>query len=306
MQLKSLNCKNCGNPLREENGRLQCPVCGSVFDMEENIGAQKIEHMQKSLEDAEASIEADKKALENFMRVKEEAEIEAERQKRERLEAQMREIRKRASRRAVRQLTVSLVITLAVIVLMIFLATKYGGGSKKNKATKSPPPTYVEKNYRITPSELKGSGAFLEELTKQVVENVKQGHDSSVFESTDDGLYIWNRKGDPHVAEYYLVTREDGNYLYMLVVLPMEGVNNSPQSDDVREKDVYVMAYIEDVLIGEDGKVTYYKDQIQTDGSSKYNFMWHADFEKELLLDELIAAKETDPDKPYLVHQFTV
>lgn len=306
MQLRSLNCTNCGNPLREENGRLHCNVCGSFFDMEENLGAQKMEHIQKSLEEAEASIESDKKALEEFMRVKEEAEIEAERKKKERMEAQMREIRKRANQKAIRQLMITLVFSAAIIILMIFLATKFKDTNKNTTAKNNPPPTYVEKNYRITPSELKSSGAFLDELSKAVIENVKDSHDGSVFESTDDGLFIWNIKGEPYVAEYYLATREDRNYLYMLVVLPMEGVNNSPQSDEVREKDVYVMAYVEKVLIGEDGKVTYYEDKIQTDGSSEYNFFWHADFDKDILISEFISAKEADPEKPYIVHQFTV
>ncbi|MBR5425527.1 MAG: hypothetical protein IK106_03295 [Clostridiales bacterium] len=306
MQLKSLNCKNCGNPLREENGRLHCSVCGSSFDMDVSVESQKMEHIQKSLEEAEASIESDKKALEQFMRVKEAAEIEEERKRKQRMEEQMREIRKRASRRAIRQLLITLIISFAVVVLLIFLAVKYGGENKKKKSQNAAPPTYVEKNYRITPSELKNCSAFLEEVSKKAIEGVKKDHDGSVFDSQDDGLYIWNRTGEPYVSEYYLVTRDDGNYLYMLIVLPMHGVNNAPQSDAELDRDVYIMAYVEDVYIGEDGKVNYYEDKIRFDGSSKYNFMWHADFNKDILVEELVAAKETDQKKPYIVHQFEV
>ena len=305
MQLKSLNCKNCGNPLREENGRLHCAVCGSFFDIDVSVETQKMEHIQKSLEDAQSSIESDKKALEEFMRAKEAAEIEAERQKQLQREAQMRELRARATRRAIRQVAISLIVSIAVLTLFVFLVSKYGGGNKKKKS-QNPPPTYVEKNYRITPSDLKDHSDFLEEVSKEAIEGVKKDHDGSVFDSQDDGLYIWNRTGEPYVSEYYLATCEDGNYLYMLIVLPMHGVNNAPQSDAELDRDVYIMAYVEDVLIGEDGKVTYYENRIRTDGSSKYNFMWHADFDKDLLIKELVAAKETDEKKPYIVHQITV
>ncbi|GEM_PF-2210416 len=306
MQLKSLNCKNCGNPLREENGKLHCNVCGSFFDMEENLGAQKMEHIQKSLKEAEASIETDKKALEEFMRVKEEAEIEAERKKRERMEAQMREIRKRANQKAIRQLMITLVFSAAIIILIIFLATKYKNTNKNTTAKNNPPPTYVEKNYRITPTDLKANSAFLEDLTKRTVDAVKKDHAGSVYESTTDALYIWNLNEDPYISEYYLTTREDGNYLYMLVVLPMKGDNNSPQSDDVQYKDVYVMAFVEDVYIGEDGAIHYSEDKLNFDGSSEYNFFWHADFDKDLLVREFVSAKEVDPEKPYIVHMFMV
>ena len=107
-------------------------------------------------------------------------------------------------------------------------------------------------------------------------------------------------------VEYYLTTREDGNYLYMLVVLPMKGDNNSPQSDDVQYKDVYVMAFVEDVYIGEDGAIHYSEDKLNFDGSSEYNFFWHADFDKDLLVREFVSAKEVDPEKPYIVHMFMV
>ena len=92
----------------------------------------------------------------------------------------------------------------------------------------------------------------------------------------------------------------------MLIAMQMKGANNSPNSDEVLDKEVYVMAYVENVVIGEDGKVTYRDDKIKTDRSSDYNFMWHADFETDKLIEELITAKENDSEKPFLLHEFTV
>ena len=50
MKLKSLNCKNCGSPMREINGMLHCDMCGSDFSMEESQEAKTIDHMQQSVE----------------------------------------------------------------------------------------------------------------------------------------------------------------------------------------------------------------------------------------------------------------
>lgn len=304
MKLKSLNCQNCGNPLREVDGKLHCDICGGDFDLEMSFEAKQMAQIQRSLTDAEASIEADKRALEEFQRVKEEAEIEAERQKKERMEEMMRPIRRRAVIGSFIRVGVFLVVCVVVIVVMIHLAKNKNIYPKpKNSTTVT---ETVAKNYRITPSELKGAGAFLEEVSAEAIEMIKKDHDGSVYESTDDALYIWNRTDDLHVMKYYLVTREDRNYLYMLIAMQMKGANNSPHSDEVLDKEVYVMAYVENVTIGEDGKVTYRDDKIKTDGSSDYNFMWHADFETDKLIEELVTAKENDQEKPYLVHEFTL
>lgn len=305
MKLKSLNCQNCGNPLREADGKLHCDVCGSVFDLDVSFETKQMEHIQKSIENAEASIEADKRALEEFQRAKEEAEIEAERQQKARLEEMMRPIRRRSLMHSIRTVVITLVISAVVIVGMIILL-KNLDVSSKSKKKQSTTQTEVAKNYRITPSELKGAGAFLEELSEKTIEMIKKDHDGSVYESTDDTLYIWNRTDDLQVTHYYLLTREDRNYLYMLIAMQMKGANNSPNSDEVLDKEVYVMAYVENVVISEDGKVTYRDDKIKTDGSSKYNYMWHVDFDKEILVDELVNAKVNDEEKPYLLHEFTV
>ena len=58
MKLKSLNCQNCGNPLREADGKLHCDVCGGVYDLDVSFETKQMEHIQKSIENAEASIEA--------------------------------------------------------------------------------------------------------------------------------------------------------------------------------------------------------------------------------------------------------
>lgn len=303
MQLKSLNCKNCGNPLREEGGKLRCDVCGGIFDIETSFENQQMEQIHRSLENSEASIEADKRALEEFQRVKEEAELEAERQRKERMAEMMRPIHRRARISLIRTVVISLAVCLAIIGLM-FLLIKNTQGSAKSKKQQTTTQTTEAKNYRITPSELKGAGAFVEELSDKAIEMVKKDHDGSVFESTDDTLYIWNRTDDLYVKRYYLLTREDRNYLYMLIAMPMQGKNNAPNSDEVLDKEVYVMAYVEDVTIASDGTVSYRDDKIQTDGSSDYNFMWHADFETDKLIEELISAKETDPDNPYVRHEF--
>ena len=62
----------------------------------------------------------------------------------------------------------------------------------------------------------------------------------------------------------------------------------------------------EELMLVDNRKVTYRDDKIKTDGSSKYNFMWHVDFGKEILVDELVNAKVNNEEKPYLLHEFTL
>ena len=302
MKLKSLNCKNCGSPLREENGQLHCSVCGSTFPIEVSVEARKIEQMQRSLEESEASIEADKRALEEFHRAKEEAQMESERKKEQQREAFRREVRKKANYAMIRGLVFTMVISFAIIGGVLFLASRLGS-SKKAKATTT---TTEGKNYRITPSNLKSAGTFLPDLTEKVIEMEKENHSGSVYESTDDTLFIWNLSGDPYIEEYYLLTRDDRNWLYMLVALPMEGFDNGGSGFENREKLGYEMVCIEDVLIGTDGTVTYYEDRISTDGSSEYSFFWHAEFDKDFLVEEVIGGKEKDAEYPCLLHKFTL
>ena len=307
MKLKSLNCNNCGNPLREENGKLHCDVCGSDFDIEVDFEAKKMERIQQSLENSRESIEADKRALEEFQRAKDEAEIRAEQERRARLEESLRAMRKRSLAHTFKVVGVTLAVCVIGIVAMYALLRSLDSSSKKSKkAENQTTVTTVAKNYRITPSELKKEGAFVEELTKKTVEKLKEDHSGSVLESTDEALYIWNLSADPYVVKYYLLTRDDGNYLYMLMALPMKGDNNSPNSDEVREKEMYVMAYVEDLAIDADGKFSYRDDKIMTEGSSKYNFFWHADSDADVLIAELITEKETDQTKGYVLHEFTM
>ncbi|MBO4928419.1 MAG: hypothetical protein J5379_09265 [Clostridiales bacterium] len=302
MKLKSLNCKNCNSPLREVDGKLHCDVCGSSFDIEMSAEAQQIEQIHKSIENSRENIEADKRALEEFHRVKEEAQIERERRIREDIEAKMRETRKKAFRSTMIKTGVTIGICIAIVAVMVIVLKNTQPEGKK-KATTT---TTEEKNYRLIPAVITGDSAFVEELSGKVVDMIKKDHEGSVYESTDDTLYIWNLSADPYIEEYYLLTREDRNYLYMLVAMPMIGKDNGNPEGEDREMVGYVFAYVEDVLVGKDGKLAYDEDGIQTTGSSQYNFMWHADFDRKFLIDEVIGGMEKDPEKPYVAQEFTV
>ena len=297
MKLKSLNCKNCGSPMREINGMLHCDMCGSDFSMEESQEAKTIDHMQQSVEKERASIETDKQSLEKFQMIKEQAQLEKE----ARNKAFFQKVRKEASRKAVVHTAIALAVSFAVIGLFVFLVANKDS-KKKPKATTT---TTVAKNYRVTPSELKEDPAFIRELTAKASNFEKEGRKGAVLESTSDTLYIWNLNGDPYVMEYFLLTRDDGNYLYMLMGIPMVGDDNGDPDSELIEREVYEMVYIEDVLIGPDGKITYYNDQLRGEGSSEYNFLWHADFDKDKLIEDVIGSKEKDPEKPYTLHRFS-
>ena len=297
MKLKSLNCKNCGSPMREINGMLHCDMCGSDFSMTESQEARAIDHMQQSVERERASIETDKQSLENFQRIKEQAQLEKE----ARNKAFFEKVRKDATRKAVVHTLVALAVCSALIIFLVVVAAN----SKSKKKTKTTTTTTAAKNYRITPSDLKEDPAFIRELAEKASKFEKDGRDGSVLESTSETLYIWNLNGDPHVLEYFLLTRDDSNYLYMLMAIPMVGDDNGDPDSELIEKEVYEMVYIENVLIDPDGNISYYNNQLYGKGSSEYNFLWHADFDKDKLIEDVIEAKENDPEKPYLVHRFS-
>lgn len=75
MKLQSLNCPNCGSPLKTEGNMQICESCGSTFKIDYDDSDVAYERLSKEDEIARQRFEHEKEMLETEYRLKEEARI---------------------------------------------------------------------------------------------------------------------------------------------------------------------------------------------------------------------------------------
>ena len=75
MKLQSLNCPNCGSPLKTQGNMQICESCGSSFKIDYDDSDVAYERLSKEDELAKQRFEHEKEMLETEYRLKEEARI---------------------------------------------------------------------------------------------------------------------------------------------------------------------------------------------------------------------------------------
>ena len=85
MKLQSLNCPNCGFPLRNEGNMQFCDSCGSSFKIDYDESDVEYERLKKADELNRQQYEHEKDMMETQFRLQEEARIKNE--KRQKSEA---------------------------------------------------------------------------------------------------------------------------------------------------------------------------------------------------------------------------
>ena len=75
MKLQSLNCPNCGSPLKTEGNMQICESCGSTFKIDYDDSDVAYERLSKEDELTRQRFEHEKEMLETEYRLKEEARI---------------------------------------------------------------------------------------------------------------------------------------------------------------------------------------------------------------------------------------
>ena len=272
MKLRTLDCKNCAAPLRQEGEKLVCRACGSVFDIPRD--ANDIEYARTVNAEDYIRLELAKSllALENKYKTQEQIN-------QEKRDQDFRAKRKR------------LIKTLGMIILFASIATilssAIGGilfvtlGNYKNRKQKAQETTETavwDPGYRVTPSDLKNDTKFWFYINGGIVSETREGYDSwgSVIFSSDE---IWSVNEDPEIIGRYLITTEDSNALYIIFKVTFENVDGST-------KDMYYCTAAENIKVNAKGKIVY--NGFSEQNTDSYDFRFHSDADLDLIYQTYI------------------
>lgn len=280
MKLRTLDCKNCAAPLRQEGEKLVCKACGSVFDIPRD--ANDIEYARTVNAEDYIRLELAKSLLALENKYKTQEQINQEKRDREFSAKRKRLIK-----------TVGMIILFASIATILSYAI--GGilfvtlGNYKNKKQKAQTTETVvwDPGYRVTPSDLKNDNKFWFYINGGIVSETRKGYDSwgSVIFSSDE---IWGVNEDPEIIGRYLITTEDSNALYIIFKVTFENVDGST-------KDMYYCCAAENIKVNERGKIVY--NGFSGKNTDTYDFRFHSDAELDSIYQTYIKPGESDYER---------
>ncbi len=280
MKLRTLDCKNCAAPLRQEGEKLVCKACGSVFDIPRD--ANDIEYARTVNAEDYIRLELAKSLLALENKYKTQEQINQEKRDREFSAKRKRLIK-----------TVGMIILFASIATILSYAI--GGilfvtlGNYKNMKQKAQTTETVvwDPGYRVTPSDLKNDNKFWFYINGGIVSETRKGYDSwgSVIFSSDE---IWGVNEDPEIIGRYLITTEDSNALYIIFKVTFENVDGST-------KDMYYCCAAENIKVNERGKIVY--NGFSEKNTDTYDFRFHSDAELDSIYQTYIKPGESDYER---------
>ena len=195
MKLRTLDCKNCAAPLRQEGEKLVCRrACGSVFDIPSD--ANDIEYERIINAEDYIRLELAKSIL----------ELENSYRNQEKINQEKRDIDLRTRRKRLIKVLgiIALFECLSMIIWFVFEAvlfsTVYSVRNKKQRESEAAETAVWDPGYRVTPSDLKGDRKFWNYINSDIIAETKAGYDSrgSVIFSSDE---IWGVNKDPEIID---------------------------------------------------------------------------------------------------------
>lgn len=281
MKLRTLDCKNCAAPLRQEGEKLVCRACGSVFEIPRD--ASDIEYSQIINAEDYIRLELAKSllALENSYKTQEQISKE----KREQEYAARR-------KRLVKVLgIVILVECLSTIFFYILGGVLFFGAysirNKRQKAQETTETAIWDPGYRVTPSDLENDTEFWEYINSGIIKDTWEYYDSrgSVIYSSDE---IWGVNSDPEMIYRCLITEEKNNALYIIFKVTFENIDGST-------KEMYCCCAAENIKVDEKGNIVYDKfKQMETD---TYILDFRSNTDLDSIYEEYINGNEYDDDR---------
>ena len=281
MKLRTLDCKNCAAPLRQEGEKLVCRACGSVFEIPRD--ASDIEYSQIINAEDYIRLELAKSllALENSYNTQEQISKE----KREQEYAARR-------KRLVKVLgIVILVECLSTIFFYILGGVLFFGAysirNKRQKAQETDETAIWDPGYRVTPSDLENDTEFWEYINSGIIKDTWEYYDSrgSVIYSSDE---IWGVNSDPEMIYRCLITEEKNNALYIIFKVTFENIDGST-------KEMYCCCAAENIKVDEKGNIVYDKfKQMETD---TYILDFRSNADLDSIYEEYINGNEYDDDR---------
>ncbi|MBR2550176.1 MAG: hypothetical protein IKE92_09210 [Clostridiales bacterium] len=291
MRLQSLNCPNCGSPLRTENNMQICDSCGSTFRIDYDDSDVAYERLSKEDEIARQKFEHEKEMLETEYRLKEEARIKQAKYEKS-------EARKKRAANKVKAL-ISLLIMLGVFCGFMFLVFMVIKGESLFDVEKIAGTTTTETTvspYLIDASDVLADDEFMENAVASVLSEIHSSRDGKPVTIYDIPITDWYMTGEPEIYDCYILTSEKENRLCFLVKYTYQSERDE---DDIKE--VYDCLYLRNITVGNNGKISSdYAVRIDR-GEGATNWTWvAAEDSDQLYRSAILAQSEFSRDKVIL------
>ena len=291
MRLQSLNCPNCGSPLRTENNMQICDSCGSTFRIDYDDSDVAYERLSKEDEINRQKFEHEKEMLETEYRLKEEARIKQAKYEKS-------EARKKRAANKVKAL-ISLLIMLGVFCGLMFLVFMVIKGESLFDVEKIAGTTTTETTvspYLIDASDVLADDEFMENAVASVLSEIHSSRDGKPVTTYDIPITDWYMIGEPEIYDCYLLTSEKENRLCFLVKYTYQSERDE---DDIKE--VYDCLYLRNITVGNNGKISSdYAVRIDR-GDGATNWTWvAAEDSDQLYRSAILAQSEFSRDKVIL------
>lgn len=274
MRLRTLDCKNCATPLRQEGDKLVCRSCGSIFDIPKDANDIEYDRIVNAEDYIRLSLA---KSILNL-----ETNYNTQFQQNEQKRAENR----RASRKRMTGALIKSVVIVGVLLTIFFaitMAILASNDKKENKVHETEAASW-NPGYRITPSDLKADKKFRDYLENGIIKDERAGYDElgSVIFSSDE---IWGVNKDPEILGRYLVTEEDWNALYVVFKVTYE-------TGDGRTREMYDCRAFYKLTMDMNGDIVYDRDGGES--TDEYDFRFHAEPELDPLMEQYIYGDPSD------------
>ena len=291
MRLQSLNCPNCGSPLRTENNMQICDSCGSTFRIDYDDSDVAYERLSKEDEIARQRFEHEKEMLETEYRLKEEARIKQAKYEKS-------EARKKRAANKVKAL-ISLLIMLGVFCGFMFLVFMVIKGESLFDVEKIAGTTTTETTvspYLIDASDVLADDEFMENAVASVLSEIHSSRDGKPVTTYDIPITDWYMIGEPEIYDCYLLTSDKENRLCFLVKYTYQS-----ERDEEDIKEVYDCLYLKNLKVGNNGKISS-DNAVRIDrGDGATNWTWvAAEDSDQLYRSAILAQSEFSRDKVIL------
>ncbi len=268
MRLQSLNCPNCGSPLRTENDTQICDSCGSVF---------KIDY-----DDSDVAYEQ--------VRIK-----QAQYQN-----SQNSQPSRSVSKGRIIAIVVVVVVAVFSMTIMISIArilsaarnTDYARSTRATttERTTAPTETTVSPYLLISASDITADSEFVDNAVASVISFVNADRKNDTVTEYRKGFTNWNMTGDAEIYACYLLTSEKENRLCFLVKITY--VKETDEEDTQEEtKEVYDCLYLKNITVGSDGKIASNYAVRSDRGDGADDWTWMAALDSDQLYRSAILGK---------------
>lgn len=264
MRLQSLNCPNCGSPLRTENDTQICDSCGSVF---------KIDY-----DDSDVAYEQ--------VRIK---------------QAQYQNSQNSQPSRSVskgRIIAIVVVVVVAVFSMTVMMSiarflsaarnTDYARSTRATttERTTVTTETTVSPYLLITASDITADSEFVDNAVASVISFVNTDRKGDSVMEYQKGFTNWNMTGDAEIYACYLLTSEKENRLCFLVK-----ITYVKEGDEDETREVYDCLILRNITVGKDGKIACDYAVRSDRGEGATDWTWVAALDSDQLYRSAILGK---------------